>query len=102
MEDARRAAFAANAAARGLAEPAKFAALSAGQAAAVPHVAAHDLGAAAYAIRAAQSARASDGAELERLRERDWQREQLPAAIRPLVLEDQRQRNSICWYAFDG
>jgi hypothetical protein len=101
MEDARRAAFAANAAARGLAGPAKFAALSAGQAAAVAHVAAHDLGAAAYAIRAAQSASASDRAELERLRERDWQREQLPAAIRLLVLEDQRQRSSICWHAFD-
>ena len=56
MEDARRAAFAANAAARDLRGPAKFAALSAGQAAAVPHVAAHDLGAAAYAIRAALSA----------------------------------------------
>jgi Imm-5 like putative immunity protein len=101
MEDSRRAAFAANAAARGLAEPAKFAALAAGQAAAVPHVAAHDLGAAAYAIRAAQSASASDRAELERLSECDWQREQLPAAIRSLVLEDQGQRNSICWYVFD-
>jgi hypothetical protein len=72
-----------------------------GQAAAVAHVAAHDLGAAAYAIRAAQSASASDRAELERLSERDWQREQLPAAIRLLVLEDQRQRNSICWHVFD-
>jgi hypothetical protein len=52
MGDARRAAFAANAAARGLPDPAKFAALAAGQAAAaVAHVAAHDLGAAAYAIR---------------------------------------------------
>jgi hypothetical protein len=71
------------------------------QAAAVAHVAAHDLGAAAYAIRAAQSASASDRAELERLSERDWQREQLPAAIRLLVLEDQRQRNSICWHVFD-
>ncbi len=101
MEDARRAAFAANAAARDLRAPAKFAALSAGQAAAVPHVAAHDLGAAAYAIRAAQSASASDRAELERLRERDWQREQLPAALRLLVLEDQLQRNSICWHVFD-
>jgi hypothetical protein len=64
-------------------------------------VAAHDLGAAAYAIRAAQSASASERAELERLSERDWQREQLPAAIRLLVLEDQRQRNSICWHVFD-
>jgi hypothetical protein len=36
--DARRAAFAANAAARGLSDPAKFAALAAGQAAALAHV----------------------------------------------------------------
>jgi Imm-5 like putative immunity protein len=53
IEDARRAAFAANAAARGLGGPAKFARPLAGQAAAVAHVTAHDLGAAAYAIRAA-------------------------------------------------
>jgi hypothetical protein len=56
MGDARRAAFAANAAARGLPDSARFAALAAGQAAAVAHVAAHDLGAAAYAIRAAVAA----------------------------------------------
>jgi hypothetical protein len=49
--DARRAAFAANAAARGLPDPSKFAALAAGQAAALAHVAAHDLSAVAYAIR---------------------------------------------------
>jgi hypothetical protein len=53
MRDARRAALVANAAARGLPDPAKFAALAAGQAVAVAHVGAHDLGAAAYAIRAA-------------------------------------------------
>ena len=81
--------------------PANFAALSAGQAAAVAHVAAHDLGAAAYAIRAAQSAGAADRAEMERLGERDWQREQLPAALRLLVLEDQRQRSSISWHVFE-
>ena len=57
--DARQAAFQANAAARGMPDPAKFAALSAGQAAAVPHVAAHELGAAAYAIRAASCTRPS-------------------------------------------
>ena len=60
MTDAHHMAFQANAAARGMADPAKFAALSAGQAVAVAHVAAHDLGAAAYAIRAAGAA-ASDG-----------------------------------------
>ena len=30
-----------------------------------------------------------------------WQREQLPDAIRELVLEDQRLRNEICWSVFD-
>jgi hypothetical protein len=66
MKDARGAAFAANAAARGLGEPAKFAALSAGQAVAVAHVAAHDLGAAAYAIRAVQAASPSGRAETDK------------------------------------
>lgn len=100
MKDAHQAAFTANAAARGLPEPAKFAALSAGQAVAVAHVAAHDLGAAAYAIRAVMaSAAPADAAEL-RLRERDWQRDQLPAEVSALVLEDQRNRNDICWHVF--
>ena len=30
-----------------------------------------------------------------------WQREQLPDAIRELVLDDQRLRNEICWSVFD-
>jgi hypothetical protein len=101
MGDARRAAFQANAAAREMPDPAKFAALSAGQAAAVPHVAAHDLGAAAYAIRAAGACVPADDAAQARARERDWQREQLPAAIRGLVLDDQRRRSAICWHVFD-
>lgn len=100
MRDARQAAFAANAAARGLPDPARFAALAAGQAAAVPHVAAHDLGAAAYAIRAAQASVSADQAERARLRERDWQRAQIPAEVRELVLDDQSRRNSICWNVF--
>ena len=101
MGDARRLAFQANAAAREVADPAKFAALSAGQAAAVPHVAAHDLGAAAYAIRAAGAAVPVDDAAHARAGERGWQREQLPAAVRELVLEDQRSRSAICWHVFD-
>jgi hypothetical protein len=101
MKDAHNAAFVANAAARGLEDPARFAALSAGQAVAVAHVAAHDLGAAAYAIRAAQAASPPGQAELARRRERDWQRQQLPDAVRGLVLEDQRQRSSLCWNVFD-
>jgi hypothetical protein len=101
MTDAHNAAFQANAAARGMADPVKFAALSAGQAVAVAHVAAHDLGAAAYAIRAAGAAVPADDAAQARATEREWQREQLPAAVRELVLEDQQRRSAICWHVFD-
>ncbi|HUB70502.1 MAG TPA: hypothetical protein VL984_08780 [Acidimicrobiales bacterium] len=31
-----------------------------------------------------------------------WQRDQLPEAIRELVRDDQRLRNDICWSVFDG
>ncbi len=69
--------------------------------AAVAHVAAHELGAAAYAIRAARAAVIeSERDEAGRL-ECQWQREQLPDAIRDLVLDDQRLRNEICWFVFD-
>jgi hypothetical protein len=101
MSDAHQAAFVANAAARGLPEPAKFAALAAGQAVAVAHVAAHDLGAAAYAIRAAVASASAGEAESTRVRERDWQRERIPAEVRELVLDDQRHRSAICWDTFD-
>jgi len=101
MGDARRAAFRANAAAREIPDPAKFAALSAGQAAAVAHVAAHDLGAAAYAIRAAGASVPADDAARARAEEREWQRAQLPAVVRDLVLDDQRHRSAICWDVFD-
>jgi hypothetical protein len=101
MSEARRAAFAANAAARGLPDPAKFAALAAGQAAAVPHVAAHDLGAAAYAIRAVVASASTGDTEAARIREREWQRERLPPEVRELVLDDQRNRSAICWHVFD-
>jgi hypothetical protein len=101
MRDAHAAAFVANAAARGRPDPAKFAALAAGQAVAVAHVAAHELGAAAYAIRAAVASAPAGQAESARVLERDWQRERLPAEIRELVLDDQRQRSAICWNVFD-
>ena len=101
MKDAHQAAFQANAAARGMADPAKFAALAAGQAVAVAHVAAHDLGAAAYAIRAAGAGVPAEAAERARADERQWQRDRLPDAVRELVLEDQRNRSAICWHAFD-
>jgi hypothetical protein len=99
---AHQAAFVANAAARGMPDPVKFAALSAGQAVAVAHVAAHDLGAAAYAIRAAGASVAPDGDAADaRRQERQWQRDRLPEAVRDLVLDDQRRRSAICWNVFD-
>ena len=68
---------------------------------AVGHVAAHELGAAAYAIRAARAAATEDDSvEAGRL-ECQWQRAQLPREIRELVLDDQRLRNELCWFAFD-
>jgi hypothetical protein len=99
MRQAHTASFAANAAGRGLAEAAKCAALAAGQAVAVAHVAAHELGAAAYAIRAARAA-ANDQDDAGQLEFR-WQRERLPDTIRALVLEDQRLRNELCWSVFE-
>lgn len=86
-------------AARPLRGAARFAAYAAGQAACVGHVAEHDLGAAAYAIRAVQTAHPSN-INAGRL-ERDWQRDQLPEQIRALVLEDQARRNAICWSVFE-
>lgn len=101
MSQARAAAGAANAAASELNGAARHAAYAAGQAAAVAHVAAHELGAAAYAIKAARAtAPGSAGASAGALECR-WQREQLPAAIRELVLDDERLRNEICWSVFD-
>jgi hypothetical protein len=35
------------------------------------------------------------------VRERDWQRERVPAGLRDLVLDDQRRRSAICWHVFD-
>jgi hypothetical protein len=101
MSQARTAAGHANAAARDLRGAARYAAYAAAQAAAVAHVAAHELGAAAYAIKAAcASAPEGEGAPAGRLECR-WQRDQLPEAIRELVLDDQRLRNDICWSVFD-
>ncbi|AEE47247.1 putative immunity protein [Cellulomonas fimi] len=100
MREAHDAAFRANAAGKGLPDAARFAALAAGQAVAVAHVAAHDLGAAAYAIRATVAAAPPDEAESARRAELHWQHDRLPAAVRALVLDDQQTRNSICWNVF--
>ena len=101
MSQAREAAGYANAAARDLSGSARHAAYAAGQAAAVAHVAAHELGAAAYAIKAVRAAAPDDEIERAGRLECQWQREQLPEAIRDLVLDDQRLRNDICWSVFD-
>jgi hypothetical protein len=101
MSQSRAAGGHAMAAARDLRGAARFAANAAGQAAVVAHVAAHDLGAAAYAIKAVRAAapgRDGDGAGRLECR---WQRDQLPDAIRQLVLDDQRRRNDLCWSIFD-
>src|SRR5262245_21649238 len=102
MSQSRAAAGHANAAARDLHGAARHAAYAAGQAAAVAHVAAHELGAAAYAIKAARAAAPEGEGERAGRRECRWQRDQLPEAIRELVLDDQRLRNDICWSVFDG
>jgi hypothetical protein len=98
---ARTAAGHANAAARDLRGAPRHAAYAAGQAAAVGHVAAHELGAAAYAIRAARAAAREGDGDTAARSECQWQHTQLPGAIRELVLDDQRLRNELCWFAFD-
>ena len=101
MSEARSAAGHAMAAARNLRGPARHAAYAAGQAAAVAHVAAHELGAAAYAIKAVRAAVPVGEGESAGRVECLWQREQLPDAIRELVLDDERLRNDICWSVFE-
>ncbi len=100
MMQARAAGGDAMGAARDLRGAARHAAYAAGQAGAVAHVAAHELGAAAYAIKAARAAAPQDEGEAAGRLECQWQRDQLPAAIRELVLDDQRLRNDICWSVF--
>ncbi|WP_018785603.1 putative immunity protein [Micromonospora sp. CNB394] len=101
MMEARAAGGHAMGAARDLRGAARNAAYAAGQAAVVAHVAAHELGAAAYAIKAVRAAAPAGLGEAAGRDECRWQRDQLPAEIRELVLDDQRLRNDICWSVFD-
>jgi len=101
MMAARAAGGHAMGAARDLRGAARHAAFAAGQAAVVAHVAAHELGAAAYAVKAVRAAAPEDGAVAAGRAECRWQRAQLPVSIRDLVLDDQRLRNDLCWSAFD-
>jgi hypothetical protein len=77
-----------------------YAARSGPPPAVVPHVAAHELGAAAYAIKAARAAAPEGEADRAARLECRRQRDQLPEAIHDLVLDDQRLRNDICWSVF--
>ena len=101
MMQARAAGGHAMGAARPLRGAARHAAYAAGQAGAVAHVAAHELGAAAYAIKAVRAAAPDGDGEAAGRRECRWQRDQLPEEVRALVLDDQRLRNDLCWSVFD-
>ncbi|WP_437318080.1 putative immunity protein [Sorangium sp. So ce385] len=100
MRECHNAAFASNAAGRDAPPAARLAALAAGQAVAVAHVAAHELGAAAYAIRAAREAAPPGQGDAAARAERAWQWERLTDEIRDLVLDDQKLRNALCWDVF--
>ena len=100
MTQAREAAYAAHAAARAASGAAREAARAAGHAAATAHMADHELGAAAYAIRAVRATAAADTRDEAGRIECQWQREQLPEAIRALVLSDEALRNDKIWSLF--
>lgn len=100
MNQAHKAGLSMNSVAKGLPDAARFAALAAGQAVGVAHVAAHELGAAAYAIKAMMATVDVNEKDIMRQHECLWQRDRLPKGIRELVLEDQRLRNDICWNVF--
>ena len=101
MTQARTAAYAAHAAAREASGPAREAARAAGHAVSVAHMADHELGAAAYAIRAVRAAAGPDDRDEVGRAECRWQRAQLPAEVRDLVLDDERLRNAKCWSLFE-
>ncbi len=100
MMQARDASAGAHAAAREATGPAREAARAAGHAAAVAHMADHELGGAAYAIRAVRAAAPAAERTAAGRQEREWQRAQLPDTIRELVLDDQRLRNEKLWSLF--
>lgn len=101
MTQARRAAYAAHDAAGEASGAAREAARAAGHAVAVAHMADHELGAAAYAIRAVRAAADPRGRDAAGRAECRWQRARLPRRIRELVIDDQRLRNEKCWSLFE-
>jgi hypothetical protein len=50
----------------------------------------------------ARAAAPAGGSEAAGRAECRWQRDQLPEAVRALVLDDQRLRNDLCWSVFDS
>ena len=56
--------------------------------------------AAAYAIKAVMASVQENEKDKVGQQECQWQRNQLPDAIRHLVLDDQSLRNHICWFDF--
>lgn len=100
--EAREAAFAAHAAARSVTDPVAIeVARAAGHAVATAHMADHELGAAMYAIRAVRLAATSTDAKAAGEQECQWQRQQLPDAVRELVLSDEQLRNKKLGMVFD-
>jgi hypothetical protein len=99
--EAREAASAAHAAARSASDAAaREVARAAGHAVATAHMADHELGAAAYAIRAVRLASPESVAMTAGESECRWQREHLPEAVRELVLSDEESRNKKMWSVF--
>ena len=87
VSEARAAAIAAHAAARDTADlVAREVARACGHAAATAHMADHELAAPYYAILAVRLSSIASEAQEAGERERRWQRDQLPEAIRMLVL----------------
>lgn len=101
MVQAREAAYAAHDAAKVVTGAAREAAHAAGHAVATAHMADHELGAAAYAIRAVRAASPIDTRDEAGWIECQWQRRQLPEAICALVLSDENLRNHKFWSFFE-
>jgi hypothetical protein len=101
MNQAREAAYAAHDAAREYTGAASAAARSAGHAVATAHMADHELGAAAYAIKAVRNATIPEKRDEAGKNECIWQRNQLPSSIYELVISDQKNRNEKFWSLFD-
>jgi hypothetical protein len=100
MTQAREAAYAAQDAAKMATGAARETARAAGHAVATAHMVDHELGAAAYAIRAVRAASSTDTRDNAGRIECQWQRERLPDTIRALVLSDEDLRNHKFWSLF--